>query len=57
MKALFLALLTLNLVYLAWQAWIVPTQAPPALVEAEGVPRLVLVGEDPDDPAFIMPQP
>ena len=52
MKGLFLLLVLLNFGYMAWRAWIVPTQAPPALVEAEGVPRLLLIGEDPDDPAF-----
>ncbi|MDH3647600.1 MAG: hypothetical protein OER80_12590 [Gammaproteobacteria bacterium] len=55
MKALFLFLVLLNFAYMAWRAWIVPAQAPPALVEAEGVPRLVLVGEDPNDPAFAVP--
>ncbi|MDH3590013.1 MAG: hypothetical protein OEQ74_11475 [Gammaproteobacteria bacterium] len=56
MKPLFLFLVLLNLAYMGWRAWIVPTQAPPALVEAEGVPRLVMIGEDPNDPAFQMPE-
>lgn len=47
MKAVFLTLLAVNLLYLGWRLWIVPSEAPPVLVEADNVPRLVLVGEDP----------
>lgn len=55
MKAIFLVLVSLNLAYLGWKTWIVPEQAPPALNETDGVPRLVLIGEDPDNPSFSAP--
>ncbi|MBT8132337.1 MAG: hypothetical protein KJO35_08715 [Gammaproteobacteria bacterium] len=55
MKAIFLFLVLLNFGYLAWQSWIVPSKAPPPLLEAEGVPRLLLVGEDPNEPTFVAP--
>lgn len=52
MKAVFLLLLSINLAYLGWRTWIVPAAAPPAMTISEDVPRLVLIGEDPDDPVF-----
>ncbi|NND58927.1 MAG: SPOR domain-containing protein [Gammaproteobacteria bacterium] len=48
MKALFLVLLSINALYLGWRMWIVPTEAPPAFVEAGDIPRLQLVGEGAD---------
>lgn len=50
MKALLLLLVLANFLYAGWRLWIVPSEAPPAFVEADGVPRLELLDLAPGSP-------